>query len=132
MLYAAFGLLILIAAILNKEDKKTLALCLVVSAGFFSPLPNNDWLMFYVCGICTELCVALLAWRLGCAASQPVVLVSLMMAACHVAGIIYDGYPPLSPYRVLVPAFELSEPIFIILTSHWVSRLLHNHESPSF
>jgi hypothetical protein len=131
MLYAAFGVFVLIAAVLNSEDKKTLALCLVVSAGFFSPLPKNDWLMFYVCGICTELCVALLAWRLNCAASKPIVVVSFSMALCHAAGIIYDGYPPLSPYRILVPAFELAEPIFIILTSRWVSSLLHNHESPS-
>ena len=131
MLYAAFCTAVLLAAILNRKDRKTLALCLVVSAGFFSPLPNDDWLMFYVAGVLTEFSVAFAAWRLNCAASQPIVVLSFLMAACHVAGALFDGYPALSQYRILIPIFEVSEPIFIVILSPYFSRLLFNHEPPT-
>lgn len=130
MLYAAFCITLLIAAVLHQEDKKTLALCLTVGAGFFSPLPNNDWLMFYISGVATELCVAYAAWSIRCAASQPIMIISVLMAACHVAGAILDGYPALSAYRILIPFFEIMEPVSIILLSPVLCRLLHNHESP--
>jgi len=122
--------LLAVALIVNASDKKMLALCLAVSAGVFLPMPKTSWELFYISCIGLEICVAYIAWRLRCAASNPIVLLSAILVICHAAGMALDGYPALSAYRILIPVLEKTEFVFCILLSSPVLGLLHNHESP--
>lgn len=124
------SILFLVALVVNLNDRKMLALVCVVGAGFFLPIPRYTADIFYTCAILDELTVCYLARKIACPASKPIILICACMVICHLAGMILDGYPVLSAYRILIPFLENATFVVCILFCRYLSNVLYNHESP--
>lgn len=126
---AVYLVLLALAIGLNRKDGRMLTLIAVVGVSVFIPAPR-EWPNFYIFCISAEIIVALLALRLKAAASAPVILLCVALVIAHIMGYYKDGYPNLSPYRVIIPCLETLEILCCILASAPISSILRNRESP--
>ena len=99
------------------------ALTMVVGAGIFVPIPDQ-W--FYLTCMAVELVVAIMAYRIGAAASSMVIRMSAMLMMFHGLGWVFDGYPEYSPYHIAVKFLEHAELIVCILLSPPIKKRFYN------
>lgn len=112
-----WSILMGLALLLNLNDRKMLALTLIVTAGFFSPVPSTTWQEFYMYCLITEACVFLAAFHVRCPERYAVMLCAGLLFLCHCMGYWKDGFPALSPYRLLVPSLEYAQIVCCIILS---------------
>ncbi len=115
--------LLMLALAINAGDIKMLALSAVIGVGIFSPVPAP---CFYLICALGELLIALLAYRLDAAASPVIVRISIILIVLHFLGFILDGYPPGSPYHILVKTFEHAELLACIFLAQPIIKKLHH------
>lgn len=114
----AASLLILLALYLNKDDKNTLALVLLVGASYFLPVHLiTDRGTWYATVIIAELIVLLSAVTLKTKASLMVIVACVMLELNHINGYLFNGHNPESPYQVVVKYIEYIEISALILFS---------------
>lgn len=110
----SYALLFAISLWMNRRDGKMLLLTFFVGGGIFFPIPDDG---FYVWCIAVEIVVAFAADLIDAVASRLIVWLSFTLAIFHMLGKCLNGYPPESPYHVLVVASEHAEFIVLILLS---------------
>lgn len=119
----SYAILLAIALALNLRDKKMLALTSLVGAGIFAPVP--DTYFYLVCAL-GEALIAMVALRIAAPASRVVFRISLLLVCFHFLGYWLNGYPPGSPYHILVKMSEHSELLACILLSNiFTKRFRH-------
>lgn len=118
-----------LALLVNLSNKKMLALTVFVAAGFLVDIPRTSAEEFYRYCMLVEACIFLVALNVKCEASGAVLLSAGLLFLCHCLGYWKDGYPALSPYRVLVPALEYIQIVCCIIFSRPVWTILDNRES---
>lgn len=106
--------LLLVAIAMNIGNWRMLVLTLVVGAGIFTPIPDEHF--YLICSL-VECIVASSAIILSAPASKFVFRVSMLLVLFHFLGWWLDGYPPDSPYRLLVKILEHAELAACILMS---------------
>lgn len=106
--------LLIVAVAMNIGNWRMLVLTLAVGAGIFVPIPDAHF--YSVCAL-VECLVAACAIITTAPASKFVFRVSMMLVLFHSLGWWLDGYPPESPYRVLVKILEHAELVACILMS---------------
>lgn len=106
--------LLIVAVAMNIGNWRMLLLTLVVGFGVFVPIPGDYF--YAVCGF-VECIVAASAIFIAAPASKFVFRVSMMLMLFHFLGWWLDGYPPESPYHLLVKILEHSELVACILMS---------------
>ena len=111
-----YGILLAIALALNVRDSRMLALCAVVGAGIFFPVPDA---YFYLICAMIEALIALLAIRISASASKPVARISMLLIIFHGLGWLLNGFPPESPYHALVKISEHAEILACIILSRY-------------
>jgi hypothetical protein len=110
----SYAVLALLATLLNWQDGRMLSLVALVTAGIFAPVPDAN---FYLICADGEVLIGLLAFRLGATASRPVLRISALLVIFHGLGYLLNGYPPASPYHVLVRICEHAELLACIVMS---------------
>jgi hypothetical protein len=110
----SYEILTALALLANRNDRPMLMLSLVLGLGMFAPVPAPH---FYLICALGEVLIALLALKLEAAASLFVVRVSCILVFLHGLGAWLNGYPPDSPYHLLVKICEHAELISCILLS---------------
>lgn len=112
----SYLILLLIAACCNikADDWRMIALTALVGFGVSVPIPDQ---FFYAWCIFVELIVTVGAIALKTPATQPVFALSLCLSALHYVGFKLNGYPPESPYHILVKIAEHAELIACIVYS---------------
>jgi len=120
----SYGVMLALALMLNMRDLRMFWLCLVVGGGIFLPIPDA---YFYLNCALVELTVAFLAYLIATNASKPVVRISIILMALHGLGWWLNGYPPESPYHVLVRLCEHAELIACIVLSHHTMKERAHH-----
>ena len=110
----SYAILLLIAVRLNATEWRSHMLVRVVGISVFLPVSGH---FFYAICIASELTVALCAGMLQVRASGPIILLCLVMCIFHALGYHFNGYPPESPYHILVKIAEHAELIACILFS---------------
>lgn len=106
--------LLIVAIAMNIGNWRMLALTLVVGAGIFVPIPDAH---FYAICALVECMVAASAVIISAPVSKFVFRVSMLLVLFHFLGWWLDGYPPESPYHILVKISEHSELVACILMS---------------
>ncbi|WP_443700156.1 hypothetical protein [Pseudomonas sp.] len=99
---------------MNIGNWRMLVLTLAVGAGIFAPIPDAH---FYAVCVLVECFVAASAIIIEAPASKLVFRVSMMLVLFHFLGWWLDGYPPESPYHLLVKILEHAELVACILMS---------------
>ncbi|MES2349972.1 MAG: hypothetical protein V4641_20600 [Pseudomonadota bacterium] len=118
----SYAVLLGLAIVLNLDERRSLALALVVGAGIFAPIPDTHF--YLICGL-IEMLVGALALLINARASITVWRLSALLAVFHTLGYFLDGYPPESPYHLLVQIAEHAELvacIFLSTTFTWRKR----------
>lgn len=115
----SYAVLALIATVFNLRDRKMLALTALVTAGIFAPVPAANF--YLVCAL-GEALIGLLAFRIGAAASRPVWRISALLVLFHGLGYLLNGYPPASPYHIIVQICEHAELVVCILLSGPITK----------
>lgn len=110
----SYALLLAISMWLNRRNGKMLFLTLAVGSGIFFPIPDDN---FYVMCIAVEIIVAFAADLIDAPASRIIVWLSIVLSIFHLLGLFLNGYPPESPYHVLVVTCEHAEILACILLS---------------
>lgn len=118
-----YGILLAVAILANRKDPRMFLLSIVVGGGIFAPIPDA---YFYLICACVETVVAGLAVALNAGASRPVARISMLLIIFHGLGWVYDGYPPESPYHIMVKVCEYSELVICILLSRPFTKRLEN------
>lgn len=98
-----YMLLVAVACNAWVRDWRMLCLTMLVAGNVNFPIPDQH---FYFWCACAEAMVLLGAISLRTAATRPVCAISATLIACHYLGWRYNGYPPESPYYVLVTIAE--------------------------
>lgn len=106
--------LLIVAIAMNIGNWRMFVLTLVVGAGIFVPIPDVH---FYAICALVECLVAASAIIIAAPASKFVFRVSMMLVLFHFIGWWLDGYPPESPYHLLVKILEHAELVACILMS---------------
>lgn len=106
--------LLLVAVAMNIGNWRMLALTLVVGAGIFAHIPDEHF--YFICAL-VECLIAASAIIIAAPASKFVFRVSMMLVLFHFLGWRLDGYPPESPYHLLVKILEHAELVACILMS---------------
>lgn len=115
----SYAILLVLAIVVNIGDIKMLALSIVIGAGIFFPVPAQ---YFYQTCAFGEFLIALAAFKLDAAASKTIVRISMFLLLFHFMGFILDGYPPESPYHIMVKTFEHAELLACILMSTFLMK----------
>lgn len=117
-------LLIVLALVVNYDDRRALALTLIVAFSLLVPVNQfTTRANFYlVCGL-FEILFALIALRIDTRASQFIALMCLMLFAFHMVGWNASGHKPDSPYRLLAKIAEYAEIIACIAFANPFMRL---------
>ena len=127
-LQACAGLLF-VGLILNRHDRRMLALTILVGTTIFIPVPRDTALQFYLFCIASETLAAIVAVTfIRARASEMVASVCVLLVLLHVMGYIKDGYPALSAYRILVPLLESLQLVTCILMSPALYARLRNRQ----
>jgi hypothetical protein len=111
----SYGALLAIALAVNWNHQRMLLLALVIGLGVFAPVPAAHF--YLVCAL-GEALIGLLAYRIAAPASRFVWRVSALLVAFHALGWWFDGYPPASPYHLMVKICEHAELLACIFLSH--------------
>lgn len=123
----AYLVLLALAARLNRNDRRMLALTAVVGVSLFLPAPT-EWPTFYIfCGL-AEIVVALVALSLNTAASVLIAEICVLLVVTHFMGYHMDGSFPFSPYRFARATLETTEILCCILASAPLASRLRNRE----
>lgn len=109
-----YAQLLMVAVAMNIGNWRMLVLTLVVGSGIFVPIP--DAYFYAICAL-VECLVATSAILISAPASKFVFRVSMMLVLFHFLGWWLDGYPPESPYHLLVKILEHAELVACILMS---------------
>lgn len=115
----SYALLALIALVFNLRDHKMLMLTVIVSVGIFAPVPAENFYMICALG---EALIGLLAFRIGATASRPIWRISALLVVFHWLGYGLNGYPPSSPYHIVVQICEHAELLALILFSDLITK----------
>lgn len=110
----SYALLLAISMWLNRRNGKMLFLTLAVGAGIFFPIPEEN--VYAIC-IAVEIVVAFAADLIDAEASRLVVWLCIALSIFHILGYFLDGWPPESPYHILVVTCEHAEILACILLS---------------
>lgn len=113
--------LLAFAIALNMRDWRMLSLSCVVGAGIFMPIPDDG---FYLICALVECCVVLLTVQLAANASRVIVRVSALLIIFHALGWLFNGYPPESPYHIMVRICEHAELIACIALSRPINKMV--------
>lgn len=119
---ASYAILLALALSFNLGNVRMLALTLIVGAGIFAPVPDAQ---FYLICALGEALIGLLAYRIAADASLIVVRISAVLVLFHVLGDLLNGYPPTSPYHLLVRICEHAELLACIILSRPFTKRLH-------
>ncbi len=111
----SYAILLALAFMVNANNPRMLALTAVVGAGIFAPVPDAN---FYLICALGELLIGLVAMYIATNASMMIWRVSMLLLAFHFAGFLFNGYPPDSPYRILVKLAEHFELLSLIVLSN--------------
>lgn len=109
-----YGILLAVALAANACDWRMFSLSAIVGFGIFVPIQDA---YFYLICACVEVFVATAAVYLNARASKPVMRISALLVIFHGLGWWLNGYPPESPYHIMVKVSEYSELIACILLS---------------
>jgi len=120
---ASYAVLLLIAVGLNLRDQRMLALTALVGVGVFAPVPDANF--YLVCAL-GETAITLLAFRIAAPASKLIGRISVVLVGCHALGYLLNGYPPSSPYHILVKLCEHAELLACVLFSNPFTERLRN------
>lgn len=126
MNHTAHYMLIAFSVFLNIKDRKAILLSLAILANVtipFTDLATSQGQFYFICGA-AELTIAALALWLNITASRYVVTMCVCLTGFHLLGFCLDGYPPNSPYRILVKIAEFAEIISCIVFSKPILELL--------
>lgn len=118
--------LAILAFLINATNRRMLALTLVVSASIYVPVPRHTYEAFYIFCIASESAVAGVAWLLRAEASTAIIVLCALLNLAHVTALQLDGFPPFSPYRLIVPIFEHAQIIACIILSNTLAPKLRN------
>jgi hypothetical protein len=119
----SYAILALIATVFNLRDRRMLALTALVTAGIFVPVPAVN---FYLICALGEALIGLLSFRIGAAASRPIWRISALLVVFHGLGYLLNGYPPASPYHIIVQICEHTELLACILLSDLITKRWRN------
>lgn len=110
----SYAILLAFSIWLNRRNGKMLFLTMAVGFGIFFPVPEDNVYL-----ICTsiEILVAVAADLIDATASRMIIWLSIALSVFHFLGWQLDGWPPESPYHILVIAAEHAEIIACILLS---------------
>lgn len=110
----SYGILLTLAVMVNLRDRRMLLLSLVVGAGIFMPIQDA-----YFYGVCmlVEVAVGISAALLQSRASKVVLRISQLLIIFHTLGWWLNGYPPESPYHLMVRICEHAELLACIILS---------------
>lgn len=125
----AYLLLLVLAAWLNRNDRRMLATTLVVAASIFVPSPT-EWPTYYIFNGLAEIVVALVALSLNTAASVILAEICILLVCTHFMGYYIDGSNPFSQYRAALAILETTEILCCILLSAPMLSRIRNRESP--
>lgn len=109
-----YGILLALAIVLNMRDQRMVAVTCVVGFGIFVPIPDA---FFYLICACVEVIVAGLATAIDARASKPITRISVLLVIFHGMGWVLNGYPPESPYHIMVKVCEYAELVTCIILS---------------
>lgn len=118
--------LALLAVLINANDRRMLALTLVVTASVYVPVPRETYETYYIFCMASECAVAGSAWLLRANASTAIIGICMLLTLAHATAFHLDGFPPLSPYRLVVPLFEHAQIIACIILSNTLAPKLRN------
>ena len=104
-------------------------LAAVAVSRMLSPPMHSYELFYFFCAV-SEMCVGLVALLCRSNASTAVAILCAALIVMHVFGAVLDGYPPMSPYRIIVPLLEHAEILACILLSKPLIDRIRNHETP--
>ena len=119
----SYAVLVLIAVVLNLCDRRMLVLIALVGTGIFAPVPAAN---FYLICALGEVLIGLLSYRIGAFASRPVWRISALLVVFHGLGYLMNGYPPASPYHIIVQICEHAELVACILLSEVITKRWRN------
>lgn len=128
----SYGYLLLFALAVNYRDLRMMVLAAVVGVGVLAPVGRLglSYDMFYLTCFLGELAIALLAYWIAASASYTVIWLSVALSCFHAIGWHLDGYPPESPYHLLVKITEHAGLVACIVLSKPFVRL-RNHAARS-
>jgi len=115
----SYAILLCLALALNTDDRRMLALTLLVGAGIFASVPDNHFYLFCMLG---EILIALGAYWLNTRATPPIIGISALLLTFHSLGWLFNGYPTASPYHLMVQICEHAELAMCILLSTKITR----------
>lgn len=119
----SYAVLLVLGILLNISNPKMFLLTAIVGEGIFAPVPDAN---FYLICALGEALIGLLAYRINAEASRPIVRISVLLMLFHGLGYWLNGYPPDSPYHLLVKICEHAELLACILFSRPFTKRLHH------
>lgn len=129
MYLIACGFLFFVGLILNRADRRMLALTVLVAVSVFIPVPHETPEHFYFFCIAAEIVVALSACVLRARAAGAIVDLCVLLVIVHAMGYAMDGSPPFSPYRGIVKLLEILQLSLCIVLSPVLAPILRNHDA---
>lgn len=117
MLLPSYAFLLGIGLILNFKDWRMLGLTLLIGINVFVPIPSYTSFEFYFCCILVELLTILGALLLRAEGTILVIEIAIVLIVAHIMGNALDGFPALSPYRVIVKICEYAQLMTCIMFS---------------
>lgn len=129
MYLLACGALFATSLVLNLQDRRMLALTVMVGAIIFAPMPDATAEQFYVACILAEIAIGLCALAIRNSAGVMVAEVCALLVITHAMGYALDGSPPFSPYRVIVKILEVSQLVVCVALSPVLAPILRNHDA---
>lgn len=121
------NLLLAIALIANCKNRHMLWLVAAVGSTLIAE-PPDDYVGFYIFCIGAEMGVIIIAVLLRAEASTAVILICLGMITVHVSSYLLDGYPPLSPSRLIIPILEHAEIAACIILSNPLNGRIQSYD----
>lgn len=103
-----------------------LGLTLLIGANVFVPIPSDTAFEFYYCCALAELAVIIGALILHAPATMCVIEIATVLILAHIMGNALDGFPALSPYRVIVKICEYAQLTTCIVFSQGFIPSLRN------
>lgn len=127
----SYYLLLAVALAANCKNRHMLILVAVVGASLIAEPSTTSYHQFYAFCIAAEISVALVALWLRTNASSAIVVLCCALLVVHIVGFFFNGYPPLSPPRFIIPALEHAEIVACIVLSNPLIGRMKNYESPT-
>lgn len=116
-----YSFLLMLAVALNFRDMRMLLLSGVVGAAVFVPIGGA---YFYLACAAVEVLVALSAAFIAAPASKVIIRISGLLILFHALGWLLNGYPPESPYHIMVRISEHAELLACVLLSRPLTKMV--------